>query len=212
MGHTDSPQGAASPESHVLDEWLRDAGHRDSADAVADSGWQESFKGLVLRHLDVSLQRLRRAQRVQAWLAYMTAGTALLGCSGLALASFGTVFAAEPGEIALPFGLPHSVLRFIPILIATLPAFVFIRLHRVASAYVASRQRELVNDEARYLAYASAVASGREDLLDRAIEALLSAGQDAGPGQDGATGTGEPSPSGVLAPLIRKCLGFLFGR
>lgn len=173
MAHAPFLAGNRSPDPLVLERWLRDPERQHSADRLTDSTWQESLRGVVLGHVEVCLGRLRRAERVQGWLAHLVAGVALVACNGLALLAFGTAIAADASGALLPFGLSPSIGRIIPLLIATVPAYVFSRLLRLASACVSARQRELRECEARYLAYASAIISGRDDVLDRAIGALL---------------------------------------
>jgi hypothetical protein len=164
MAHTEPPGPSGSAGLSPPNQPAFDAATLRAAQDVADGTWQQSVKTVVLPHIELSLKRVRRARRIHGLLAHTGTATALLSWGGVALVSVSTAFAAQT---------TGSMNHIVPLLIVISPAWVFLRLQRLFSDWISSRERDLRDQELTYLAYASALAQGRSDLFRETIETML---------------------------------------
>jgi len=162
MARTESPAGNVSPEHNPVEEWFRQNCALKEATDAADHAWRERFQSEASSHLTLSLAWIRRARRVHALVGYATMVSGVVVCYGLTFLSLATALAASPAVSSLAPGLPRSLGRFTPFIVATVAASLFVGFHKLAYSFLAARERTLSENEARYLAYAVSVATGRE--------------------------------------------------
>lgn len=162
MARTESLADNVSLEHDPLEEWFgQSCAAKDATDA-ADRAWRERFQSEASSHLALSLAWIRRARTVHAMVGYATLLSGVVVCCGLTLLSLGTALAASPAASALAPGLPTSLGRFTPFVLMTVAASLFVGFHKLAYSFLATRERTLSDNEARYLAYAVSVATGRD--------------------------------------------------
>lgn len=165
MAHTrrSTPSQSALPP-HSDDDWDLRASQYASAQNVVDQAWRADLKDIVLPHITLSLHRVRRARVLHGWLSHLGTVVALVAWGSLTLVFVETAFAADAG---------NAIRQVVPAAVLALPAWAFLGLQRLVSAWLSCRERELREQEVVYLSCVGALHQNSSDMFQQVLDAMI---------------------------------------